>query len=213
MYYSIVCNNFVTMENVIKSNIYLIDDDFSFRTSLADALISLGYQVKTFTNADEFLNHQNIAWPAVLVSDMRMPGKSGVELQQKLVEEALGIPIVFISGESTVVEVIRGFKQGAIDFIPKPFNIEDLLKVIEASIEKQKSNLSKKYKSIVKEQRLSRLAPREREVCTLMVQGFANPRLAAELNLSLETIKQYKQNVYGKLGIDDLAGLIAFMQD
>jgi FixJ family two-component response regulator len=196
-----------------SSYIYLVDDDSSFRHSLESALVSLGYQVKSFASADDFLKYQDIAWPAVLISDMRMPGTSGVELQEKLVDAALGIPIVFISGESTVGEVIRGFKQGAIDFIQKPFNMELLIQVLETSIEKQKVSLSKKYKVVVREERLSRLTPREAEVLKLMVRGFANPRLAQDLNLSIETIKQYKQNVYEKLGIDDLAGLIAFMQD
>jgi len=201
------------MNSANPSYIYLVDDDASFRSSLNGAFVSQGYQVKTFASADEFLALSDIAWPAVLISDMRMPGKSGVELQQKLLDEALGIPMVFISGESTVDEVIRGFKQGAIDFIQKPFNMEHLLKVIEAAIEKQRQNLSKKYKSIVKDERLTRLAPRERDVCVLMVKGFSNPKMAEALQLSVETIKQYKQNVYGKLGIEDLAGLIAFMQD
>ena len=201
------------MNSANPSHIYLVDDDASFRSSLNGAFVSLGYQVKTFASADEFLSHQDIAWPAVLISDMRMPGKSGVELQQKLIDEALGIPIVFISGESTLDEAVRVLKQGAIDFIQKPFNMEELLEVIEAAIEKQKLGLAKKYKTIVREERLARLAPRERDVCKLMVRGFSNPKLAQELNLSLETIKQYKQNVYGKLGIDDLASLIAFMQD
>ena len=201
------------MYSANPSYIYLVDDDASFRSSLNGAFVSLGYQVKTFASADEFLAHPDIAWPAVLVSDMRMPGKSGVELQKKLIDEALGIPIVFISGESTLEEAVRGLKQGAIDFIQKPFNMEDLLRTIEASIEKQRQNLAKKYKLIVKEERLARLAPRERDVCVLMAKGFSNPKMADILQLSVETIKQYKQNVFGKLGIEDLAGLIAFMHD
>jgi len=193
------------------SHIYLVDDDSSFRHSLESTLISLGYQVKSFASADDFLKYQDIAWPAVLISDMRMPGVSGVELQEKLVDAALGIPIVFISGESTVGEVIRGFKQGAIDFIQKPFNMELLIQVLETSIEKQKVSLSKKYKLIVREERLARLTKRENETCLLMSKGYSNPKMAQELGLSIETVKQYKQNVYAKLELGDLSELIAFL--
>jgi FixJ family two-component response regulator len=110
-----------------------------------------------------------------------------------------------------VGEVIRGFKQGAIDFIQKPFNMELLIQVLETSIEKQKVSLSKKYKLIVREERLARLTKRENETCLLMSKGYSNPKMAQELGLSIETVKQYKQNVYAKLELGDLSELIAFL--
>lgn len=190
----------------------MVDDDASYRASLTDAFSSLGYQVHPFDCATSFLENQDIFWPAVLVSDMRMPGKSGVELQQSLVDAALGIPIVFISGESTVQEAITGLKMGAIDFLQKPFAMEALVAAVEKSLENQRVSLAKSYKSIAREEKLKRLAPREREVCELMVLGYANPKIAFQLYLSIETVKQYKKNIYQKLGIEDLAGLIAFMR-
>ena len=104
-------------------------------------------------------------------------------------------------------------RQGAIDFLEKPFAVEALLVSVERALELQRVNLAKTYRESVRTERLKRLAPREREACQLMTQGYANPRIAIEMGLSLDTVKQYKKNVYTKLGIGDLAALIAFMQD
>lgn len=200
------------MTTAKNSHIYLVEDDASYRVSLTEAFTLLEYQVHPFDCATSFLDNQDILWPAVLVSDMRMPGKTGVELQQNLIDAALGIPIIFISGESTVQEAITGLKLGAIDFLQKPFAMESLVGAVEKALEKQRISLAKTYKLITREERLKRLAPREREVCELMVLGHTNPKIAFQLYLSIETVKQYKKNVYEKLGIEDLAGLIAFMR-
>jgi len=200
------------MGNSKNSHIYLVDDDASFRISLEDAFGSLGFNVHSFSSANDFLESQDLCWPAVLVSDMRMPGKSGVELQQSLVDAALGIPIIFISGESSLQEAITGMKLGAVDFIQKPFAMEELISAIERALEQQRANLTKNYKNIAREEKLKRLAPRERQVCDLLVKGYTNPKIAFELYLSIETVKQYKKNIYQKLNLEDLAGLIAFMR-
>ena len=201
------------MSSENKGYLYILDDDASFRDSLRHAFVSLGYQVWVFGSAQELLQFSNICWPAVLITDVRMPGKSGVELQQDLIEANLGIPLIFMSGESTVQEAILGMRQGAIDFLEKPFALEALLVSVERALELQRVNLAKTYRESVRTERLKRLAPREREACQLMTQGYANPRIAIEMGLSLDTVKQYKKNVYTKLGIGDLAALIAFMQD
>ena len=201
------------MSSENKGYLYILDDDASFRDSLRHAFVSLGYQVWVFGRAQELLQFSNICWPAVLITDVRMPGKSGVELQQDLIEANLGIPLIFMSGESTVQEAILGMRQGAIDFLEKPFAVEALLVSVERALELQRVNLAKTYRESVRTERLKRLAPREREACQLMTQGYANPRIAIEMGLSLDTVKQYKKNVYTKLGVGDLAALIAFMQD
>lgn len=201
------------MSSENKGYLYILDDDASFRDSLRHAFVSLGYQVWVFGSPQELLQFSNICWPAVLITDVRMPGKSGVELQQDLIEANLGIPLIFMSGESTVQEAILGMRQGAIDFLEKPFAVEALLVSVERALELQRVNLTKTYRESVRTERLKRLAPREREACQLMTQGYANPRIAIEMGLSLDTVKQYKKNVYTKLGIGDLAALIAFMQD
>ena len=201
------------MSSENKGYLYILDDDASFRDSLRHAFVNLGYQVWVFGSPQELLQFSNICWPAVLITDVRMPGKSGVELQQDLIEANLGIPLIFMSGESTVQEAILGMRQGAIDFLEKPFAVEALLVSVERALELQRVNLAKTYRESVRTERLKRLAPREREACQLMRQGYANPRIAIEMGLSLDTVKQYKKNVYTKLGIGDLAALIAFMQD
>ena len=138
------------MSTAKNSHIYLVDDDASFRASLKEAFSSLGYQVHVFESADAFLEYEDIAWPAVLVSDVRMPGKSGVQMQQSLVDANLGIPIVFISGEITIQEVISGMKLGAIDFLQKPFAMEALVATVEKALERQRVSFAKSYKVIAK---------------------------------------------------------------
>ncbi len=201
------------MSSEIKGYLYIVDDDVSFRDSLRLAFISLGYQVLVFGSSKELLEFPNICWPAVLISDVRMPGRSGVELQQDLIEASIGIPMIFISGESTLQEAILGMKRGAIDFLEKPFAMESLLLSVERALELQRVNLARTNRESVRTERLKRLSPREREACQLMTQGYSNPRMTIEMGLSLDTVKQYKKNVYTKLGLDDLADLIAFMQD
>lgn len=193
--------------------IYLIDDDDSFRLSLEGAFIALGYTVHSFKSVDSFFQHENICWPAIIITDVRMPEKTGIDLQQRLIDENYGLPLIFISGESSLAEAITGMRRGAIDFLQKPFNMEDLLKIISNSFENQKSHLAKAHKRIIRDATLNRLAPREREVCELMAMGFSNPKMAQQLTLSIETIKQYKKSVYEKLNLGDLAELIAFMRN
>lgn len=200
------------MSTINGNYIYLIDDDASFRDSLEQALRMLGYHVKSYSSAESFLGIEDISWPALIISDMRMPGRSGVELQKRIIEENLGIPMLFISGESSLDEAVTSMRQGAVDFLQKPFNMEALLKVVEAAFEQQRINLVKSHKTIIREQKLTRLAPREREVCDLMAKGYTNPKIAVELELSIETVKQYKKNIYNKLAIEDLAELIALMR-
>lgn len=201
------------MDENKRASLYLVEDDTSLRDSLCQAFLSLGYQVFAFEGPTALLDHQNIQWPAVLISDVRMPGQSGVDLQRDLLEAQLGLPVIFISGQSTVEEAILGMKQGAVDFLLKPFAFETLVSSVEHALENQRRHHSKTFAESARRERLMRLAPREREACQLMALGYANAKIAMEMDLSLETVKQYKKNVYAKLGLEDLAELIAFMRE
>jgi len=202
-----------TSKAVLKGHhIYLVEDNDSFRVSLNNAFTTLGYTVHGFESASSFLACKEFFWPALLICDVRLPQISGVELQKKLLDEGLGMPIIFVSGESTLQEGITGMKQGAIDFLIKPFKMPDLLRLVVQTFEKQLQELTEQYKLISKEEKLQRLAPREREVCELMSKGYANPEMAQELQISVETIKQYKKNIYSKLEVESLATLVALIQ-
>ena len=188
----------------IKQNItiFLIEDDSSQRKSIESLLAFKGFIVKSFKNANDFLSYHDITRPSILISDMRLPDLSGVELYKALINQGENIPIIFISGESSVQQGIDAMKQGAIEFLVKPFNINDLIKAIEkaARIEHKRVNL----KTLLKN-----LSPREKQVFDLLIQGLNNSELMKKINISLPTTKQYKSEVMRKLGVKSLSELIS----
>jgi FixJ family two-component response regulator len=188
----------------IKQNItiFLIEDDSSQRKSIESLLVFKGFIVQSFKNANDFLSYHDITRPSILISDMRLPDLSGVELYKALINQGENIPIIFISGESSVQQGIDAMKQGAIEFLVKPFNINDLINAIEkaARIEHKRVNLKTLLKS---------LSPREKEVFNLLIQGLNNSELMKKINISLPTTKQYKSEVMRKLGVKSLSELIS----
>ena len=187
-----------TKQNI---NVFLIEDDSSQRKSIESLLEFKGFVFQSFTKASDFLSLSNFSRPAVLITDMRLPDFSGVELYKTLKDRGEDIPIIFISGESSIQQSIDAMKQGAIEFLVKPFDINDLIDAIEkaARIELKRVNLKKLLKS---------LSPREKEVFNLLIQGLNNAELMEKINVSLPTVKQYKSEVMRKLGAKSLSELI-----
>lgn len=187
-----------TKQNI---NVFLIEDDSSQRKSIESLLEFKGFVFQSFTKASDFLSLSNFSRPAVLITDMRLPDFSGVELYKALKDRGEDIPIIFISGESSIQQSIDAMKQGAIEFLIKPFDINDLIDAIEkaARIELKRVNLKKLLKS---------LSPREKEVFNLLIQGLNNAELMEKINVSLPTVKQYKSEVMRKLGAKSLSELI-----
>jgi two-component system, LuxR family, response regulator FixJ len=165
-----------------KGHIFLIEDDVNLAASLISSLEYLEYRVHAFLTAADFLNADLSSFsPAVIVSDVALPGLSGVELQAKLIDSDRPIPLIFISGECSVSESILGMKQGAIEFLTKPFRRDDLINAITWGIEldkKRYNTVELKVRSIAL---LSTLAPREREVFNLLVNGNTNPEVSRRL--------------------------------
>jgi FixJ family two-component response regulator len=182
-------------------NVFLIEDDSSQRISIESLLEFKGFVFQSFKKASDFLSLSNFSRPAVLITDMRLPDLSGVELYKALKDRGEDIPIIFISGESSIQQSIDAMKQGAIEFLVKPFDINDLIDAIEkaARIELKRVNLKKLLKS---------LSPREKEVFNLLIQGLNNAELMEKINVSLPTVKQYKSEVMRKLGAKSLSELI-----
>ena len=182
-------------------NVFLIEDDSSQRKSIESLLEFKGFVFQSFTKASDFLSLSNFSRPAVMITDMRLPDFSGVELYKALKDRGEDIPIIFISGESSIQQSIDAMKQGAIEFLVKPFDINDLIDAIEkaARIELKRVNLKKLLKS---------LSPREKEVFNLLIQGLNNAELMEKINVSLPTVKQYKSEVMRKLGAKSLSELI-----
>ena len=191
-----------------KKYIFLIDDDASMRNTLHNMLEFLNYQVQSFSSALDFLKISVDVFPAVIITDMRMPDMSGVELQAELIKRGRQIPIIFISGQTSVAQSIEAMKQGAIDFLQKPFESSALMSSIEKGHEIDENNVRELTRQQHLEESLKKLSPREREVFDLLVLGYNNSELLDALKISLPTAKQYKSEVMRKLNLNSLSELI-----
>jgi FixJ family two-component response regulator len=192
-----------------SKHIFLIDDDESMRTVLKGMLEFLGFQVHVYESAIEFLKVSMQAAPAVIITDMQMPDMSGVELQAELLKRGRQIPIIFISGESTLPQTISAMKQGAIEFLLKPFERDQLLSAVVRGLEQDVAYMRSYVVQTTLAEGLKGLSPREREVFELLAIGFNNLQIQEKLNISLPTAKQYKSEVMRKLNLSSLAHLIA----
>lgn len=191
-----------------KPHIFLIDDDDDVRSSIESMLNFLDYTVHSFSDAQSFLHSEIQACPAVVITDMRMPGMNGVELQSKLIELGRNIPLIFISGASTIPQTITAMKQGAIEFLIKPFERQHLLSAISRGIQIDADNMHQIIKKATLESQLLKLSPRERQVFNLLRIGFNNSQLMETMEISLPTAKQYKSEVMRKLNFRNLSELI-----
>jgi len=174
-----------------QKTVFLLEDDHSMCQSLTRSLEFLGYQVHAYESPSVFLNAYEPAVPAVLVSDMHMPGMSGVELQAELLRRGRSIPIIFISGESSVSQGIQAMKQGALEFLVKPFEREDLLGAIERGLALDARNMQRLLQKSALEENLKSLSPRELETFQLLIRGFSNQQIMDALDIALPTAKQY----------------------
>ena len=201
-------NNGQSGQNHSK-HIFLIDDAESMRTVLKGMLEFLGFQVHVYASAIEFLKVSMQAAPAVIITDMQMPDMSGVELQAELLKRGRQIPIIFISGESTLPQTISAMKQGAIEFLLKPFERDQLLSAVVRGLEQDVAYMRSYVVQTTLAEGLKGLSPREREVFELLAIGFNNLQIQEKLNISLPTAKQYKSEVMRKLNLSSLAHLMA----
>jgi FixJ family two-component response regulator len=192
-----------------SGHVFVVDDDDALRDSIVDLLRVVGYRVQCWACGRDFLAELPRVAPAVLVTDMRMPDMTGVELHEELIRRGRTLPVVYVSGESTVSQTVRAMKQGAIDFLVKPFGREDLLRAVAASLEKDRRQMQDLIRSARVVEARSALSPRESQVHDLLLRGFSNREIVEALDISLPTAKQYKSEVMRKLGARSLAELMA----
>lgn len=195
----------VKNNGVVKRHIFLIDDDKLIRENLATTFRDAGYEVHLSANPIEFLNSDFQLSPAVILTDMIMPHMTGIELQAELNQRLSFIPMVLMSGESSVSQSVTAMKQGAIEFLVKPFEKQALMDAIARGHELH-------ARKIHINQLLSRLVPREREVFDLLVNGYGNSALAEALGIALPTVKQYKSEVMRKLDVNSSADLLLLVK-
>ncbi|MCW8844330.1 MAG: response regulator transcription factor [Gammaproteobacteria bacterium] len=191
-----------------KPTVFVVDDDEPVRDSLRMLMRSVGLNAETFSGAAEFLAAYDPDHPGCLVLDIRMPGMSGMELQDKLNEMHAILPIIFITGHGDVPMAVKAIQYGAADFIQKPFRDQDLLDRINKAIEQDASNRAQLLETRDIEERLSNLTPREKEVLELIVDGRPNKVIAADLEVSQRTVEIHRARVMDKMRASSLAHLV-----
>ena len=194
----------------LTGTIYLIDDDNSMRDSLARMLRDVGYTVQDFESATSFLQNSLPVAPAVIVLDMQMPDVNGLDLMERLEKLGRKTPIVFLSGQSHPQQIVKGLKKGALDFLFKPFNIDELLQAIDQALDYDQKQLKRNLKDGEIKRNFNTLTPREKEVCTLLVEGLMNKEIAERLGTTDATIKVHKARVMEKMQAHSLQDLVKF---
>ena len=194
--------------NNARPTIFVVDDDSAVRDALKLLLRSVGQSVETFGSGQEFIESYSEDRPGCLVLDIRMPGMSGLELQQKLNERHSILPIIFITGHGDVPMAVEAMQAGAVDFIQKPFRDQDLIDRINQALEKDNNNRAALGERNDIRHRLETLTPREREVLDLVVHGKANKVIAGDLKLSQRTVEIHRARVMEKMQASSLAHLV-----
>jgi len=188
--------------------VFLVDDDEAVRDSLGLLMKSVALQSQSFASADEFLANYDPDCPGCLVLDIRMPGMSGMELQQKLIEMRAILPIIFITGHGDIPMAVEAMQRGAVDFIPKPFRDHELLNRINKALDDDQKNRDSLLELDEVEKRLEKLTPREKQVLELVVQGKANKVIAGDLGVSQRTVEIHRARVMGKMEARSLPQLV-----
>ncbi len=198
--------------NETEPCVLIIDDDESVREALLFLMKSVNLNAKAYDSASQFMAGYEADVPGCLISDIRMPGMSGLELQQVLKKRNSQMPIIFITGHGDIAMAVEAIKQGAVDFLTKPFRDQDLLDSINAAMERDQQQRRKLDELEIVTKRLGTITARERQVLDRVVAGKANKVIAFELNLSHRTIEVHRSHVMEKMQVRSLAELVKSMQ-
>jgi len=192
----------------MRACVSVIDDDALVLRSLGRLLQARGFDVRTYSSPQAFLEQRDAEIPGCIVMDLSMPGLSGLELQQALARAADHRPVVFISARSSVEASVRAMKAGAVDFLTKPFDEADLVAAVHAALDKDRASREGLAELASINLRLSTLTPREREVLSRVVAGKLNKQIAAELGTAEKTVKVHRARMMRKMQFDSLAELV-----
>lgn len=195
-----------------EPTVFVVDDDSEVRDTLKWLVESVGLNIETFASAQDFLNAYDPDRPGCLVTDVRMPGMSGIELQAKLMAEEVTLPIIVVSGYADVPTAVRSMKGGAMDFVEKPFNEQMMLERIQLSILEDARQRQKRAQRARAQARLRSLTPREHQVMDLVILGKSNKEIARELDISPKTVEVHRSHVMAKMQAHSLAELVTMAE-
>ncbi len=188
--------------------IYVVDDDEAVRDSLTLLLKAVGLRGQAFSSAAEFLDNYDPEQHGCLVTDIRMPGMSGLDMQDELNKRGAPIPLIFITGHGDVPMAVDAMKSGALDFIEKPFRDQELLDRVHQALTWDKERRTKNLEILAIRERLATLTPRETEVMERVAQGQANKVIAMDLEVSQRTVEIHRARVMEKMGVRSVAKLV-----
>ena len=192
--------------------VYVVDDDLSVRQALGSVIRSTGLRVETFASARDFLRHPRADAPACLVLDVHLPDGSGLDLMRDLDAMEVPIPVIFITGHGTIPMSVRAMKAGAVEFLTKPFQEEELLAAVGHALERDADARAERATLAAIRARLARLTPREHDVLELVITGRSNKQIAAALGTAEQTVKQQRGRVMQKLEVGSVAELVRLVE-
>ena len=190
------------------TTVFIVDDDPASRDPLRWLLESVELKVVSFASAAEFLDGYDPRTPGCLILDVRLRGMSGLDLQAELNRRGLAVATIFLTGHADVPMAVQAMKNGAFDFLEKPFNDQMLLDRVQQAIERDRNARARESEREEQQRRLEALTPREREVMELLVEGKANKEVADVLGLSVRTVEGHRARLMEKLGVNSLADLV-----
>jgi len=191
-----------------KPTVFVIDDDPSVLKGLARLLKSLGFNAETFASAELFLGREHYDGVGCIVLDVRMPGLNGMDLQDELSRADYSMPIIFITGHGNIPMSVQAMKRGAVDFLTKPFDDEELLEAVKKAIERDGTARAERAQVHDIRRRIDTLTPREHEILRYVITGMLNKQIALKLDIAEKTVKIHRGRIMEKLRVDSVADLV-----
>jgi len=199
--------------NPTRPIIHVVDDDPSYLKALSRLLRAGGYPAQTYSSASEFLRRNDPESRGCIIVDLRMPGQSGLELQERLATSGSQVPVIFLTGHGDIPTSVRAMRDGAVDFLTKPVKRRDLFEAIERALVRNREESERRACLRELQDRFDALTPREREVMLHVIGGELNKQIAFDLGTSERTIKAHRASIMDKLGVQSVAELVRFAEE